>query len=297
MIDTIQVEIPMIHFDILTSELGYLFRDNPDVVIAGLLSPVTGEFSPFSSTQMSELASNERKVMVRVNISQDYIQVQFSLPKFILGTNAVEYSNLLLGLYHFRQFIAERLGIIEEDLGDPKFWNLTRLDLCKNIDCQTQSFRDAILFRLQKQAHNAFIRKKKSLIFQTSVYLPSSYHTLKWYLKYEEYVNTQRKGDQKKEQKNLLPKDFSKTVEEYSKPILRFEIELRRAALQNKVFGYIYSQNEKTKHIAQNKALDLIDQCEIPIKIKLWAMNRYKRSEYTLFVDYMLKELSLEKIL
>lgn len=53
-------------------------------------------------------------------------------------------------------------------------------------------------------------------------------------------------------------------IEEYSKDILRFEMEFRREILINKIFGYPYAEKEATKQKAYAKAAQYREELNIP---------------------------------
>lgn len=154
---------------------------------------------------------------------QTFLTLEFSVPKFWYGHN-------IHLLYDFAQALAQLKKILEKQLhcrfADLMTWKVLRVDCCYSWRCPSQKIAEQILDSL-KRLH---FPRKKPIIYPETLLFAGATYSLKFYLKYQEFI----KNDRKALLEGKASLEWINYLEELSKGVLRYEATLRRQYLKTK---------------------------------------------------------------
>jgi len=213
MIDTIRFSIPLADYmvDVIKSRATETMKfDHKTKQL---------KFRVFNA--MVNLGSYDRNVNIFLSeVKQNVCFIELSVPKFYYGHNVY-----LLHLDRFHSVIDSLYSALLEyfsDFPSPQFWRVERLDVCYSWKFQEEATAMLVLDAVKKIS---FPRKKKYQ-YPTSVMEIGRTYSIKWYLKHPEYYTH--------DFKNLLKTDvdLAHKMEQTSRGVLRFEVTLRKQALQ-----------------------------------------------------------------
>lgn len=149
----------------------------------------------------------------------DHFYIEFSVPKYLFGTNAYMCSpndlpTVINNLY------SQILGRFTS-FPNPKTWELQRLDMCYNFHFKTKEKFDKMWSYVKWLRYP----RKNLLLYKTSNTALGRAFTLKFYQKYPEFKKTDYKV------LKTIDSEYAEKVLNMSKYIIRFEVELRRSEL------------------------------------------------------------------
>ncbi|WP_029630625.1 phage/plasmid replication domain-containing protein [[Scytonema hofmanni] UTEX B 1581] len=160
---------------------------------------------------------------------ETFLTLELSVPKFWYGHN-------IHLLYDFAEALAQLKKILDKQLhcrfSDAMTWKVLRVDCCYAWRCPSQKIAQQILDSL-KRLH---FPRKKPIIYPESILFAGATYSVKFYLKYPEFLQHDRK---------ILLKDKASLewinyLEELSKGVLRYEATLRRQYLKTKNINTVF---------------------------------------------------------
>lgn len=222
MIDTVKLRIP-----VTKGALDRLRLLAPGDLRQGLRIEVGGEAHLCYEFHMMEWArpSSDRPIKVRLlEESHDLdfecsVQVEFSVPKFLLGHNVQMVYDWRLGLEVFRVTFMRDFGLWGSEVAPVDRWEVRRFDVCYSV-------RHEMCGAAMEYLRTVTLPRKEAVVYETSVMFKGSSYSLKWYLKFPELLAHDLKALGK------LDEEKARAVVELARDVLRFEVTLRRVALQ-----------------------------------------------------------------
>jgi hypothetical protein len=223
---------------------------------------------PLSKRAKLHIASSNYLLSYFYNITGDFINFEFSIPKYMYGTNIIQfirYFNQDSGTIYdmLMEFMRDFFQKHTYDAIDFKDVELTRIDLCYNQFFMSKL--DALKY-LQGQKEllqkNSRTSKNKYRTYETSLLYVTKRYSFKIYHKGEEFKVNDRKELAKKN-----PTGHSITeLQDISNKILRYEVTFRKAQIDylfeknefhNKYLGFL--RNEATRKSARLLSRDHYD--------------------------------------
>lgn len=224
MIDTIKIGIPLSEKQ--HTKLMSVVLESPDPQWV-LFHPKTGELRFRRMRGLAEFSTPSYHRNVNWDISESFIAnktfvvLELSLPKYFYGHN-------VRLLYNFFNVLKLLKNEVEKQLHcrfiDVSQWVLFRVDFCYAWNLGTYNNAKAVLESV-KPLH--YPRKKKH-VYDTGISFVSRESSLKFYLKHPDF----RKHDLQALIKAGVPLEWIQHWEDLSKPVLRFEVTLRRQYLK-----------------------------------------------------------------
>lgn len=166
------------------------------------------------------VGSYDYHVNLSVNEVSSYLYIEFSVPKFVYGHNlfTITLDNYFCAVYDLYADLLRNFG----SLPNPESWEIQRLDLCYAWKFDQQATATSFLKALQAVNYP----KLKKYQYDTSVMFKGKTITHKFYLKLPEFFLHDYK------RLKLSDLDVADNLLNYANGILRFEITLRKKALQ-----------------------------------------------------------------
>lgn len=210
----------------------------------------TNRVIPFAFRSSINLPSSHYSVIVEFNLKSDYIQFSFAIPKYIYGTNLLQFVNIYNQDYDvcFSKFKIFITDFIKENLTEkPLFEDIEifRIDLCYNQFFNTKedslNYLDEqkkLLIKYSRASNNNYRSYDTSLMYITKRYSFKIYH------KGTEF----KKNDYKELVKNNEYFDYP--LQEFldiSDTILRYEMTFRKSYLNYILRYYFFNTHEKLK--------------------------------------------------
>lgn len=214
MIDTIRFRLP------LEPQLYELFKKKS--IQWSKKNNFTGETIFTTYKTNVDLGSYDRSINLFLTDSEpDSARLELSIPKFEYGHN--------VKLIYFDRFY-KILDLLHSNIQNlfgycPPVdkWEILRLDICYAWKFQNNLVADSVLQIIKSYDYP----RKHKTTYDTSIMLKGSWYSIKWYLKHPEYYVHDFKALLKKDP------DYAYQVESMSQGVLRFEITLRKKALQH----------------------------------------------------------------
>jgi len=154
---------------------------------------------------------------------QTFLTLEFSIPKFWYGHN-------IHLLYGYVDALRQLKKLLEHQLHcrfpDVMQWNVWRVDFCYAWRAPSQSLAQQMLNSL-KTLH---FPRKKPVIYPTTLQFNGATYTVKFYLKYSEFCEHDRKALLK----DKCSLEYVNYLEELAKGVIRYEVTLRRKYLKRK---------------------------------------------------------------
>ena len=160
---------------------------------------------------------------------ETYLTVELSLPKFWYRHNIWLLHDFWKALDKLKEILENQLEIKFIDWTE---WELFRLDICYAWKCPSEEIARALLNSLKKLK----FPRKKPHIYEDSIMFAAPTYSLKFYLKYPEFMH----HDYKTLKKQNIGKDNLKKLQNEAQGILRCEATLRRQYLKYKDISCIY---------------------------------------------------------
>lgn len=246
MIDTITVKIP------ITDENKKKLK---------IFSKSTAKYDYTNSSLVYKIYNAEvyipsynRDIVIFYSEFRNDVTIQLSLPKLLLGHNVLMVfpDKYLSTLNHLRYHLQKNIGKI----CPIDFWKLIRIDLCYNWKLKTQIDAE----KYMQVIKNFNYPKKKKQTYPFGLYLKGREHTIKFYLKHNEFKYHDYKDISKY---NLRT---AKKILKLSEGVVRFEVEVRSEGIKsifnrNKVYvtdlnGYHIKKLLKTFYYKTIKNID-----------------------------------------
>lgn len=205
------------------------------------------------------LRSSNYDINYCINFQQDWMELNFSIPKYLYVTNVFQfvphyfdddYKNVFdssfdvmksITFKRFKKFIK---WFFEKEFGGlVNLYNvhLMRMDLCFNkiFDSKEDALR--YLFDL-KRIKKKYLRDNTEKInnYHSGIYYPTRDYTFKVYHKGSEFRNNDAK-----EIKKLVSKYEMQKLQEYSDRVLRYELEFRTRYMDKLFKKYIFRREDK----------------------------------------------------
>lgn len=279
MIDTIRLKSPYISWDLydeIKKKSLTRLAINGDYEI--LYEFTTNELiGSFDNRIMLKLEKQEyKKVFYPSDLkwktqlvdSEPYIELEFSIHKFFLGHNIFGGSDDLKNmLLNFELFLHEN---ISDEIPSILEWEIVRLDYAEVFKID---FLDDFFYLM----NNSNFPRRKVIKYPDSIYIPGSTTTLKFYDKYREFL--------KHGKKKIVDKEFLSNLIDFSKGILRVEVEVKRRK-------FIYDNNKlfKVSNFDINYIKNIYDM-EVKKIMNIREENQLI-TEYRDVKDYLFKNFS-----
>ncbi|HEY8657511.1 MAG TPA: phage/plasmid replication protein [Hanamia sp.] len=237
----------------IDKDTGEVFENSK---IRAILHHDSDSIIPLSKRAALHIPSSNYDLSYFYNITQDFITFEFSIPKYLYGTNIVQFVrffsqdcdviyDLLIDLVNgfFRKYTYEPIDMADVEL--------TRLDLCYNQFFNSKY--DALSYLgEQKELLSKFCRNSKNdfRTYDTSLLYVTKRYSFKIYHKGTEF----KKNDRKELIKKNPTKHSLDDLQDISDRILRYEITFRKAQidylfeknhLHDKYLGFL--KNERTR--------------------------------------------------
>lgn len=224
----------LIHVDEDTGE----YVENTKV--RALLHHDSDTIIPLSKRSQLHVASSDYSVQYFYNITQDYIDFEFSVPKYMYGTNILQfikyYSQDSDDIYEALNYFVSQFFVKNcPDVIDMLDVELLRLDLCYNQFFNSKydakkylNEQKELLVKYARSTKNAFRTYENALLYTTKRYSFKIYH------KGDEF----RKNDRRKLAKSNPTGHSIEELQLISDKILRYEVTFRKAQID-----YLFEQN------------------------------------------------------
>jgi hypothetical protein len=224
----------VVHLDKDTGE----FLENSK--IRAILHHDSNSLIPLSKRSKLHIASSDYSVSYFYNITSNFISFEFSIPKYLYGTNIIQF------IKYFSQdsdtvydalldFVEGFFKKNTYDVIDMKDVELARLDLCYNqffnSKYDAKKYLDEqkeLLVKYARSTKNAFRTYENALLYTTKRYSFKIYH------KGDEF----KKNDRTKLAKSNPTGHDIAQLQEISDKILRYEVTFRKAQID-----YLFEQN------------------------------------------------------
>lgn len=195
---------------------------------------------PLSKRSALFIPSSNYSLSYLYNITQDFISFEFSIPKYLYGTNIIQfvkyfnqdcdtvYDSLVdFVLGFFKKNTYEVIDMIDVEL--------TRLDLCYNQFFNSK-YEAMTYLNLQKELLRKFCRNSRNdfRTYETSLLYVTKRYSFKIYHKGTEF----QKNDRRELAKKNPTGHQIEELQEISDKILRYEITFRKAQID-----YLFEQN------------------------------------------------------
>lgn len=224
MIDSIGIEIPVTPeaASVVGAKLG--FRRVTERVEEGHLEPV------WERQDVEYWPSSERKMLGNVKMDgshhMDFSAVvnfpSFSVPKFVYGHNVAMLYDLQGALEVFRGVFIRKFGLEGSTVCPVYSWGVSRLDLCYNFRIGEEN-----VGRMIRYLKRVELARKETLTYPNTVLWKGREYSAKFYAKGPEFL--------KNDAQEMLNAGYIGLAQEWmpvAKETLRFEVTLRRSALQ-----------------------------------------------------------------
>lgn len=212
--------------------------------IRAILHHDSNSLIPLTKRGKLHIASSTYDLSYKYNVQQDTVDFEFSIPKYLYGTNILQFVNYFdqdyqaqyNKLMHFIRTFADKHFIEKIDLFD---LFLNRIDLCYNQFFASKF--DALKYlNEQKQLLAKYERNSKNegVSFGTSLTYVTKRYSFKIYHKGTEF----KKHDKVKLANKNPTGENIEYLQEVSDKILRYEITFRKAQIdylfrENKLYG------------------------------------------------------------
>lgn len=234
------------------------FYKNPDQLLKILKLNNTGEYLIKTQTGKRKTSSGHYELSYSININEDFLEMNFSIPKYTYGTNVcmyVEhlhdvnfkyYENSLLEynvsrapdlFFSFIKYFLNKEFIYDKI--NPADVEINRIDLCFNQIFKTKE--EALYFHnYQKKIRKKYSRDEdgRKIDYDTSVMFATSRYGAKIYHKGSEY----KKNDLKQHLRINAEKGDkifdTEKIQDFADRILRYEITFRKTEL-----NYLFKHN------------------------------------------------------
>lgn len=160
---------------------------------------------------------------------ETYLIIELSLPKFWYRHNIWLLHNFWNALDKLKEILEKQLEI---EFVDWQEWELFRLDICYAWKCPSEEIARALINSLKKLK----FPRKKPHIYEDSIMFSAPTYSLKFYLKYPEFMH----HDYKILKKQNIGKDNLRKLQNEAQGVLRCEATLRRQYLKYKDITCIY---------------------------------------------------------
>jgi len=220
-----------------------------------------------------KLPSSNYEFRISISADKDAIDLNFSIPKFVYGTNVLLFTNHIhkggvdqvmsddwqyirdqawKNLSAFIDGLWSKIFPVQYQNIDKKNVELVRLDLCWNQVFDTK--QDALLYlQYQKMIKKTGARDAASAMtnYQTSIFYTTEYYSAKIYHKGTEYQKTNMSRHLAYNRKLGIEKYKVHTKEgiqgilDISERTLRYEVTFRKAYLQYYFWRYYYRKDIK----------------------------------------------------
>lgn len=158
-----------------------------------------------------------------------FLVMELSLPKFWYRHNIWLLHNFWNALDKLKELLEKQLEI---EFVDWREWELFRLDICYAWKCPSEEIARALINSLKKLKYP----RKKPHIYEDSIMFSAPTYSLKFYLKYPEFMH----HDYKTLKKQNIGQDNLKILQNEAQGVLRCEATLRRQYLKYKDISCIY---------------------------------------------------------
>lgn len=214
------------------------------------------------------LSSGHYDIVYRINYAGDFIEFNFSLPKYEFGNNLLQLVDHFndphinefrwkkwweCRTYAWKRFVEVFNRFIDVELGGSKQYSsdfspvsdgmvdkskvqLMRLDLCFNMVFNTEQDAMFYLEELKRIRRKNYDYEKAQTTFGTSLYLASKSFTWKIYHKASEFKK--HKDGQKSDYSRIkarFGKEQADAIHQLARTVLRYEIELRPSYLTDRI--------------------------------------------------------------
>jgi len=160
---------------------------------------------------------------------ETYFVMELSLPKFWYRHNIWLLHNFWNALDKLKEILENQLQIKFEDWTE---WEIFRLDICYAWKCPNEEIARSLLNSIKKLK----FPRKKPHIYEDSIMFAAPTYSLKFYLKYPEFMH----HDYKTLKKQNIGKDNLRKLQNEAQGVLRCEATLRRQYLKYKDITCIY---------------------------------------------------------
>lgn len=226
----------LIHMDYDTGE----YLENRTV--RAILHHDSDTIIPLSKRSKLHIPSSDYSLSYFYNITQDFISFEFSIPKYMYGTNIIQFikyfsqdaETIYNALMDFVKAFFHKHAYEVIDLRDVE---LTRLDLCYNQFFNSKydakkylNEQKSLLHKFARSTKNAFRTYENALLYTTKRYSFKIYH------KGDEF----KKNDRTKLVKRNPTGHQIEELQAISDKILRYEVTFRKAQID-----YLFEQSEQ----------------------------------------------------
>lgn len=223
---------------VVDEDTGEVFENSK---VRALLHHDTGNIMSLTKRSSIYIASSHYSLSYVYNIAQDFISFNFAIPKYLYGTNVLQFiryysqspDTVYQHLLDFVKGFVKKHFIQEVKLRDIE---LTRLDFCYNQFFNSKN--DAITYLTeQKELLKKHARSTKNDYrnYETSLLYVTKRYSFKIYHKGTEF----KKHDKKQLIKKNPTGETLDTLQDISDRILRYEVTFRKAQMD-----YLFEQNE-----------------------------------------------------
>lgn len=221
--------------------------------IASLVYHDTGRVMPLAHRSNLHLPSSHYSLAYFLNHSRDRLEFNFSIPKYLYGTNILQFINIFdQGSYYtyselklfLNRFFKEQF--IQEPLYDDI--EINRIDLCynqfflsKNDSLQYLDEQKKLLVQFARSSKNKFRTYDTSLMYITRRYSFKIYHKGEEFKKHD-YAEIVRLGN---------PKNYDlMQLQNESDRILRYEMTFRKSFMNYLLQYYFFSSKTQADNLA-----------------------------------------------
>lgn len=191
--------------------------------------PSSGELKLVRCRGLAHMDQHSFHRDIRFDVSSTYIPeetfltLELSVPKFWYGHNIHLLYGFVGALQHLKKLLEEQLHCRFLDV---MTWKVLRVDCCYAWRCPSQKISEQVLDSL-KRLH---FPRKKPIIYPETLLFAGATYSVKFYLKYPEFMQHDRKALLK----DKASLEWINYLEELSKGVLRYEATLRRQYLKRK---------------------------------------------------------------
>lgn len=220
------------------TETGEIFSNTK---IRAILHHDSDNFIPLTKRSSLYIASSHYTLSHRYNIAQDEISFDFSIPKYLFGTNIIQFIRYFDQSAEtiYKYLMSFLTGFVRKHFIEPvdlKDIHITRIDFCYNqfFNSQYDSVKylteqKELLTKYARSTRNDYRNYDTSFVYITNRYSFKIYH------KGTEF----KKHDRKKlQEKNPTGHDLN-TLQDIANRVNRYEITYRKSMLD-----YLYKEKE-----------------------------------------------------